>query len=343
MKAVILSGGLGTRLRPFTLSLPKGLLPLANRPFLEYQLLLLKKYKVDEVLFALSYMPEVIKDYFGKEKYGIKIYYTVEKSPLGTGGAVKKAESFIDQTTFILNGDILSDIDLSSLYKFHRKRKADITISLIRVKDPTQYGLVKRSKNGRISSFLEKPQEDEIITDTVNAGIYLFEPEVLKFIPEGVNYSLERDLFPTILKNKGRLFSYIHTGYWQDVGTLERYLQANFDLLEGRAPFKIKGIKERKGTRCICGKGSSLKGVKLRGNIILGEGVVIGRGVSLFNSIILDRAKIGDYSKIEGSVIGRDVMVKRSSQIYRMGIPDNSVVQDYTRTIRRLDEDRLGK
>ena len=343
MKAVILSGGLGTRLRPFTLSLPKGLLPLANRPFLEYQLLLLKKYRIDEVLIALSYMPEAIKNYFGEEKYGIKIYYTVEKGPLGTGGAVKKAEDFIDQTTFILNGDVLSDIALSSLFKLHHKRRANITISLIRVKDPTQYGLVERNGFGRIRSFLEKPQEEEIITNTVNAGIYLFEPEVLKFIPEGVNYSLERDLFPTVLRNRGRLFSYIHTGYWQDVGTLERYLQANFDLLEGRAPFKIKGIKEKRGSRYICGKGSFLKGVKIRGNIILGEGVVIGKGASLANSVILDRAKIGDYSKIEGSVIGRDVVVKRYSQIYRMGIPDNSMVQDYTRTIRRLDEDRLGK
>ena len=202
MQALILIGGQGMRLRPFTLETPKPLLPLVNRPFLEYQFETLKKYGIRKVMLCTSYQPEAFRRIFRDGKHlGLEIRYIHERRPLGTGGAVRNAEAFLDETTLILNGDVLNSLDLGKFRKAHLKNRADITIALTPVPDPSSYGLVETNRKGRILSFLEKPSLDEIRTNTISAGAYLFEPRVVRLIPKGIPYSLERGLFPHLLEN----------------------------------------------------------------------------------------------------------------------------------------------
>jgi mannose-1-phosphate guanylyltransferase len=329
MIALILIGGMGTRLRPFTCDIPKPLLPVVNRPFLRYQFEILRRHGVKEAILCTSYKPEVFRRQLGDGRaLGLRLRYVHEKTPLGTGGAIKNAAPFLNDTVLALNGDVLNAIDVTAFLKAHRLRRADLSIALTRVKDPTLYGVVETAPDGRIRKFVEKPSWDELESNTVNAGAYLFEPTVLKRIPPGVNYSLERSLFPQLLADGARLFGYVSPGYWIDIGTVEKYLQVHLDILGGLTPFQPQG---RKNGRVLLGQGARL-GRELTiepssGRVVLGTGAVvkdfarlarnvcigarceIGRGASLEDCLVLEGARIGDGARLERCIVGPDAAV----------------------------------
>lgn len=330
MKALILIGGYGTRLRPFTLKTPKPLLPLVNRPFLEYQLDAIQAAGIKEVVLSIAYHPEVFKEVLGDgRRYGLRFHYAEEKTPLGTGGAVKNAEQFLDEPTVIFNGDILTSLDLKALIRFHREREAELTLCLTRVKDPTMYGLVETEDGGRVKRFLEKPSWDEVTTNTVNAGTYVFDPKILGWIPPGINYSLERGLFPSLLQGGHGLYGFVHSGYWMDIGTVEKYLQAHLDVLEGRLHFSPGGHKHGEtwvAAGAQLGKditfdGKSVLGararvgdfVRLAGGVVVGPDCEIGKGAALANCIVLAGTRIGEGAKLEGCVVGTNSRVEPNS------------------------------
>lgn len=310
MRAVILIGGMGTRLRPFTLATPKPLLPVLNRPFLEYQFQVLSRHGVKEVVLCTSYRADAFRRAFGTgSRLGLKISYVRERIPLGTGGALKNAESLLKGTTLVLNGDVLNAFDLGAFLKFHRARKAEISIALTRVKDPTRYGLVLTDDKGMVRRFLEKPSWDEVVSNSVNAGAYLFEPSVLSHIPKGKPYSLERGLFPERLAEGARIAGYVAPGYWIDIGSVEAYLQVHLDLLQGLAPFKAgakaRPFKNHDGARVTAGAGTkAAEFSRFAGSVSLGAKVSIGRGAQLTDCVVLDGAVIGDGARLERCVVG---------------------------------------
>lgn len=237
MKAYILLGGLGTRMRPLTNLIPKPLLPLAGKPFLWYQLKLLENHNIKEITLGLGYHSQKFRDALDRLKPpGTKLDVVVEDKPLGTGGAVAFASHLLTETTFIFNGDVLTDLNLSAMAEFHRRNRAAVTIAAVCVPDPQRYGLLVTSADHRVCEFREKPK---VLTKKawINAGIYLFEPEITAQIPKGKDYSLERDFFPLLIKNKEPLFAYRHTGYWLDIGTVFTYQQAKQDIGSGRFAF----------------------------------------------------------------------------------------------------------
>ena len=350
MKALILIGGLGTRLRPFTCNTPKPLLPIVNKPFLLYQIELLRKYGIKEVVFCLAYLPRTFENHFGNgSKYGIKIHYVHEKEPLGTGGAIKNARGYIDNTVLILNGDIMMNLDIADMLKCHQKNKSRATIALTRVKDPTAYGLVETTKSGQIERFLEKPGWDEVTCNTINAGIYIFEPGVLDLIPAGINYSVERGLFPGLLAKNERLFGYVSCNYWIDMGTIEKYMQVHFDIMDGRAGVQIAGKKIRKniwqGANCRMHRESVIEGTvvmggnvqieeyaQIHGKVTLGNNVQVGKGAILTDCVIHDDTVIGEGARLEKCLVGKRCQIE-SQSILGPGtaLADCSVIKKYSR------------
>ncbi|OGS40050.1 MAG: hypothetical protein A2506_13225 [Elusimicrobia bacterium RIFOXYD12_FULL_66_9] len=316
MKAAILIGGQGTRLRPFTLESPKPLLPVLNRPFLEYQFRVLKAHGVREAMLCVSYRAEDFKRAFGDgRRLGLKLSYARERLPLGTGGAVKNAEKFLSRgTSLILNGDVLNAFDLRAFLKFHRAKKAEISIALTRVKDPTLYGLVLTDMEGCVRRFLEKPSWDEVETNTINAGAYLFEPSVFSHIPAGKTYSLERGLFPERLADGAKMGGWVAPGYWIDIGTVEKYLQVHLDLLGGRTPFApgpgAKPLQNTEGAKVVAGPGIKVAPfARFSGSVSLGRRVRIGKGAQLSDCVVLDGAVIGDGARLERCVVGANARV----------------------------------
>lgn len=328
MMALILIGGEGTRLRPFTCDYPKPLLPVVNRPFLEYQLENLKRQGVRDVALCTAYKPSLFHRLLGNGKrLGMRLSYAHETRPLGTGGAVKNAHKLLKGTVLILNGDVLHNLDVRAFLAFHRKSRAELSISLTRVKDPTLYGSVVTDASGRIQRFLEKPSWDEITTNTINAGAYLFEPSVFERIPPGIPYSLERALFPHMLEEGARLFAFVSRGYWMDIGTVEKYLQVHLDALAGEAPVRLparrRGICAERGAKLgrhveiDAVKGLLVLGQRARvadyarfsGRVCVGPDCVIGRGASLEDCVVLSGARIGDGASLRRCVVGPDCRV----------------------------------
>ncbi|MCB4790449.1 MAG: NDP-sugar synthase [Elusimicrobia bacterium] len=350
MKALILIGGLGTRLRPLTCFTPKPLLPIVNVPFLEYQFKLLKQHMIKEIVLCIAYLPDEFKRHFGTgKKWGLKIHYVHEDHPLGTGGAVRNADKHINEPIVVFNGDMFTDINLTKMYEYHKKKKAYVTLALTRVKDPTLFGLVETDKNGRIERFLEKPFWDEITCNTINAGTYIFEPEAIKHIPEAVNYSLERGLFPNLLNKKYNLYGYIFNGYWLDIGTIDKYLQAHHDMISGKMQFNLPGHRVFNnvwaGKKLQWGKNIDLNGrlvcgenvrigdfVQIVGNVCLGDNISLGKGCYINDSVVMDNTKIGEGVRIETALIGKKCCIEANSVLSSMvTLGDNSVIQKYSR------------
>lgn len=329
MQALILTGGLGTRLRPFTLDTPKPLLPVANRPFLLHQFDLLRRHGIREVTLATAYRPEKFRSMFaGGAKLGLNLRYAREKTPLGTGGAVWNAVGTPASTLLVLNGDVLHDLDLRAFLARHRNAHAEASIALTRVKDPTLFGLVETDGTGRILRFLEKPSQDEITCDTINAGAYLFEPSALGLIPAGVPYSLERGLFPRLLQEGRRMHGFLLEGYWTDIGTVDKYLQVNLDALSGASPLALpktgqkgalllekgarlgKGVAHEEGGRTLLGADCRVgEGVRFSGSVCVGARSRIGRGACLRDCVLLERSVIGEGARLERCIIGRESRV----------------------------------
>lgn len=334
MKAIILVGGQGTRLRPLTDRVPKNVVPLCNVPFLAYPLDRLKRAGVREVVFSVGYKPEVIRGIFRDgRKWGVRIRYAVETEPLGTAGAVKNAERFVKgHPCYVLNGDILTDVDLRALRSFHLKSRAIASLSLVRVPDPSAYGLVVCDRRGRVEKFLEKPSQEERVADTINAGIYLFEPEVFDAIPAGTAYSTERALFPGLLEAGKTLAGFVWDGYWQDIGTPPKYLSSHWDVLSGRLPVLARLKKDRQGVwwgrRVRVGKGARVEGPSLVGDgcileegacvkpfTVLGNGCRVGSGSTLSKCLLWEGADCGNGTHLHEVILGAGCRLGDATQL----------------------------
>src|SRR5690349_10290508 len=240
MKAILLAGGKGTRLRPLTIHTPKPIVPIFDRPFLHHQLDLLKQVpEIDEVILSLNYQPRRIEEIFGDgTDMGLSIRYVVEPAPLGTAGAVRYAGESLHESVVVFNGDVLTQVDLAAVIALHRERKARATIVLTPVENPSAYGLVETDDDGNIRRFLEKPNADEITCDTINAGIYVLEPETFDRIPRDTAWSIERSFFPSLIERGETFIGYVYRGYWIDIGTPEKYMQVHRDIMDGRYTHK---------------------------------------------------------------------------------------------------------
>jgi len=305
MKAVVMAGGEGSRLRPLTIGRPKPMVPIVNRPVMEHILLLLKKHGITEVVVTLQYLANVIQDYFGDgESLGMTLHYSVEDVPLGTAGSVKLAERLLDDTFLVISGDALTDYDLTSIIEYHKTKKAVATLTLTHVDNPLEYGVVITDNTGHIRQFLEKPSWSEVISDTINTGIYVLEPEVLKRCPSGQPFDFSQDLFPGLLIDGRPIYGYVPKGgYWTDVGTIEEYMRACFDALEGKVDMQIGDPGARPGLWCGPGAATS-PAATINGPVYIGHDVKIAAGV-----VIDGPAVIGDNSSVEARAhIARSVL-----------------------------------
>src|SRR5258707_11696814 len=234
MKAILLAGGKGTRLRPLTIHTPKPIVRIFERPFLHYQLDLLKQVpEIDEVILSLNYQPRRIEEIFGDgSDLGMGIRYVVEPAPLGTGGAIRYAGETLRESVVVFNGDILTEVDLKAVIALHRERNAKATIVLTPVENPSAYGLVETDAQGNVRRFLEKPNADEITCDTINAGIYVLEPDTFDRIPKDTPWSIERSFFPSLIERRETFIGYVYRGYWIHIGTPEKYMQVHRDIMD---------------------------------------------------------------------------------------------------------------
>ena len=300
MKAILLAGGKGTRLRPLTIHTPKPIVPIFNRPFLHYQIDLLKQVpEIDEVILSLNYQPRRIEEIFGDgSDVGIKIRYVVEPAPLGTAGAVKYAGDKLTESVLVFNGDVLTEIDLAAVLRLHRERRARATIVLTPVDNPAAFGLVETDPDGNIKRFLEKPKPAEITTNNINAGIYVLEPDTFDRIPSDVAWSIERSYFPSLVERGETFVACIYNGYWIDIGTPEKYTQVHRDIMDGRfgaVPFR--GLSPPR--TAIAADARIEEGATVEGPCFVDEGVLIKSG-----------ARVGPYS-----VIGRQTQVEEDATV----------------------------
>ena len=343
IKALILAGGKGSRLRPLAVHVPKPIVPLANIPFLFYQIDRIKRADVTEIILSLSYQPRKISDIFGDgREYGVTMRYTHEALPLGTAGAFKAVENLIDDTTITLNGDILTDIDLRDVLRFHREKNAEATIVTVRVMNPSGYGLVETGPDGRIINFKEKPPEDEVTGDTVNAGIYILERKVFDRIPSGGAQSFERELFPAMVREGASIFAYPMRGFWKDVSDPKRYLDAGFSVISGRMPMPQYPHKSCRlndweksqiaiddssilDGRCVIKPGVTLE------NSILGESCRVEERTRIKDSVIWSGTRILPGARIESSIVGRQCYIGEGARL-RPGtvLGDKSSVSDFS-------------
>jgi NDP-sugar pyrophosphorylase family protein len=345
LKAVILVGGEGTRLRPITFLNPKPMLPLVNKPFMENFILWLRSHKIKDIIFSTGYLPEIFKNYFGDgSSLGLRLTYVREESPLGTCGGVKNVEKYLGTGHFmVFNGDILSSMDLTKMAAFHKSKKADITIALTTIEDPTSYGSVTVDAEGRVKQFLEKPSQDEITTNLINAGFYIINPHMMKLVPESVKYSFERGLFPMALNEGYKMYGYISNSYWLDVGTPQKYLTAHYDILNKKVSFKfpykevLENIyigKDSKYSKdnfvsgpVVIGKRTHIeKGARIMPLTVIGDDCMISEGNEISESIIFNNCKIGKGCLVKKSIISNNVEIDRN-----VSIEDFSVIGDNSR------------
>lgn len=336
MQTLILAGGKGTRLRPLTLHTPKPIVPIANRPFLYYQLDLLRPLNVNgvmEVLLSLSYQPRKIEAALTYEDLGgVAVRPVVERQPLGTAGAMRHVRSHVTGTLLVLNGDILTDIDLRPVLERHRARRAAATLVLVNVEDTRAYGVVELDEAGRIRAFHEKPEPGVTNAKSINAGIYLLEPEVLDLIPGGCEYSFEYDLFPRLLASGLPLYGEITEAYWLDIGTPERYRRANADVLAGklrRYPPESSPVLTADGS--VVDAGATLKAGASVVRSVIGANCHVADGVQVVDSVVLAGARLAEGAVVSASVLGRGVHVGAGSVLRNVVLGDKSVVTDFSR------------
>ncbi len=341
MKAVILAGGEATRLRPLTCNTPKIMVPILNRPYLEHLADYLKRHGIVEMILAVGKVPDRVRDHFGDgSSFGVKIAYSTEEIPLGTAGAVKNAERFLDAPFLVFNGDILTDIDLTSMMQAHRRNKAMASLALTPVDDPTIYGVVETNSEGRVRRFTEKPSRDRVTTNMINAGIYVLEPDILSHITPQTFSMFERDVFPPLLESGHPIYSYPSHDYWIDIGTPDKYLKLHRDLLRRRdeavqfegectvhPSARIEGpaiIGEgcaidrdsvirgpaALGARCHIGAGAIIEGA------ILWPDSRVGSGARLKNCLAACGCNIGEECEVsEGCVLGDDVIIDKGRSL----------------------------
>ncbi len=318
MKALVLAGGEGTRLRPLTVTRPKPLVSLVNRPIMGHILALLKRHGIDEVVVAVSYRANMIQDYFGSgQAMGMHLQYAVEERPLGTAGAARNAADFFDETFLVISGDVLTDIDLSALVDFHRRTRAKLTLALCRVTNPLDYGIVVVDEDGHVIRFLEKPSWGEVVTDTINAGIYVVEPEMLEEIPPHKPADWSQDIFPHLLaKYPDALRGFVASGYWADIGTIPEYVRAVTDILEGR--IDVGGLGERWDHDIwVEGEVEVAPDARLEGPLYLGRGVKVRDGVVVRGpAVVQDYVILDSHAHIDRAIIWRNTYVGEAAELH---------------------------
>jgi NDP-sugar pyrophosphorylase family protein len=342
MQSLILAGGKGTRLRPLTIHTPKPVVPIVNRPFLLYQLDLLKRAGIRDITLSLSYQPGKIEEILADgQDYGVHIRYAVEASPLGTAGAYRNAAEHLSETTVVFNGDVLTTLDLSEVIASHRARGAAATIVLAPVENPSAYGLVETEADGRVRRFLEKPRPEEITCNTINAGVYILEPRLLDYIPVGETFSFEYQLFPALLAAAEPFYAYTWEGYWLDIGTPARYLQAHADLLARRLEifpiersplprFAGEGEPPRVDEVSVIETSCTLKGGAEIINSVLGPNCLIEERARIENSVLWAGARVGPLAVVRGSIVGRSGIIGRNALVEGAVLGDKSSLTDYT-------------
>ena len=351
MKAILLAGGQGTRLRPLTLNTPKPVVPIFDRPFLTYQIDLIKQVpEIDEVVLSLNYQPEAIAAVFGDgSALGIRLRYIVEPEPLGTAGGIKFASRGLDGPIVVFNGDVLTSIDLGAVIRLHRERQARATIVLTPVENPSAFGLVETDEQHNIRRFLEKPKPEEITTNRINAGIYVLEPETFDRIPDGVSWSIERKYFPSLIERSETFLAFDYQGYWIDIGTPQKYLQVHQDVLAGRFP--AAPFLEQAAPRacvspharidpaatiespCFIGDGVVVEaGARVGALSVIGHGSRIEAGASLDGAIVWPGSVVGPGATVRGSIVGRDCRLGANSIVEGGAVlGDRTHLTDYTR------------
>ena len=356
MKAILLAGGKGTRLRPLTVHTPKPIVPIFDRPFLHYQLDLLKQVpEIDEVVLSLNYQPRRIEEIFGDGgDTGLGIRYVVEPAPLGTAGAIRYAGESLRESVVVFNGDVLTEVDLAAVIALHRERKAKATIVLTPVDNPTAYGLVESDDRGNIKRFLEKPNPDEITCDTINAGIYILEPDTFDRIPKDVPWSIERSFFPSLIERGETFLAYVYRGYWIDIGTPEKYMQVHRDIMDARfAGHRAHGAPpfgSSTAARWVSADAKVEDGAVVEGPCFIDEGAVVktgarigaysvvGRQCHIEEHAVIDRAilwantRVSQEATVRNSIVGRHCHIGRSALVENgVVLGDKSVVTDYSR------------
>ncbi len=352
MLAVILAGGLGTRLRPLTLTRPKPIVPVLNVPFLRYQLAWLHQHAVRQAVLACSYGVEAIREVIGDGRsLGMLLSYAVEPEPLGTAGALRNAADVGDGLVAVLNGDILTDLDLTAMSEFHRGRGSRATIYLTSVDDPTRYGLVETDAHGQILRFLEKPSPEQVTVNTINGGVYILERGLLESIPKGIPFSMEREFFPALLAHRIPFFGHAGRAYWIDIGAPDRYRQVQADLMAGKVATPIEpsgtragdlwidqesivsaeasltgpaviGRRSRLGPGCrvgpftVLGDGATLEEGSSVVRAVLWQDVHVGPGARLIDCVIADGCRIGASAEIgPGTVLGAESIVPAGARV----------------------------
>ena len=335
MRAVLMAGGSGTRLRPLTCDLPKPMVPILNRPIAEHIINLLKRHNITEVIVTLHYLPDMMRDYFQDgDGFGVQMTYSVEdEQPLGTAGCVKNIEELLNETFLVISGDSITDFDLQAAIAFHKEKGSKATLILTRVPNPIEFGVVITDDDQRICRFLEKPSTSEIFSDTVNTGTYILEPEILDYLPAKEESDFSKDLFPLLLEKDEPMYGYIAEGYWCDVGNLDAYREAQYDALDRKV--NLNFVEEETapgiwigrntvidptvnlqppliiGNDCRIGPGSSLEA-----GTVIGDNVTIGAGADLKRAIVWNGAMIGDECFLAACVVGRGVRMERRTHVF---------------------------
>lgn len=347
MKAIIMAGGEGRRLRPLTCSIPKPMMPILDKPVMEYAVELLKDNGIVDIGVTLQYLPDEIIDYFGDGKrFGVNFKYFIEEYPLGTAGSVKNGESFLDDTFIVISGDALTDINISKAIAFHKSKNALGTIVLKQVSVPLEYGVVVTDNQGRVTNFLEKPSWGEVFSDKVNTGIYILEPEIFKYYPKGQKLDFSNDIFPIIISSGEALYGYVGEEYWCDIGNVEQYIRCHFDILNGLVKVKIKGDVYKKGiwigNNCTIDNDAILEapvfigdGVKIYNEShigpysILGKNNIISPGVTIKRSVTFDNCYIGNASEVRGGVLCKNVQLESKVSVFEeTAIGEDTLVKE---------------
>ncbi|MGE0591360.1 MAG: sugar phosphate nucleotidyltransferase [Vicinamibacterales bacterium] len=351
MKAILLAGGKGTRLRPLTIHTPKPIVPIFNRPFLHYQLDLIRQVpEIDEVILSLNYQPRRIEEIFGDgSDLGIRIRYVVEPMPLGTAGAIKYAGDRLTESVVVFNGDVLTQLDLAAVIRLHRERAARATIVLTPVENPSAYGLVETDAAGNVQRFVEKPSPDEITTDRINAGIYVLEPDTFDRIPSDVAWSIERSYFPSLIERGDTFAAYVYEGYWIDIGTPEKYVQVHRDIMDGRfraAPFDPTpegGVSLAGDARveagatiegpCFIDEGVTVKaGARIGPYSVLGRQVLVEEDATVEGSVVWPNGRVCREATVREAILGRNCHVGRSVRVGAGAVlGDKTILTDFSR------------
>jgi mannose-1-phosphate guanylyltransferase/phosphomannomutase len=346
VKAVVMAGGFGTRLRPLTANVPKPMVPLGNKPILEHTVELLKAHGFDDLLVLLYFLPEAITEHFGDgSRWGVRIRYVTPAADLGTAGAVKFAAESLGEAVLVISGDIVTDFDLGAAVARHRQARAEATMVLTRVENPLAYGIVITDEAGRITRFLEKPSWGEVFSDTINTGIYLLEPSLFPAIPAGREYDFGKDLFPALLRDGREVAGHVADGYWRDVGDLVEYRLAHLDLLQGRVRLtppgrKVAGIERdvwldegarvdftaHLGGAVIVGRGARVEPNARIAQSVIGPGVVIGEGAVLDGCVLWEGAEVGPRAVLKECVVGRRALIRAHATVQ-----EGAVISDFCR------------